>query len=260
MSMLLKDKVAIVTGGGRGIGRAIAKRFSQEGAGVVLAQRDRASGECTCQEIAAAGGSALYVETDISQRQQVEHLVAQTVERFGRIDILVNNAALLGANGPFLDVSQEVWERVIATNLTSVFMCGQAAARVMARMGGGSIINISSVNGFVPQPNCCAYGASKGGMQALTISMAVDLASYNIRVNVIAPGPIQSRTPDDEPPRPTETTLLGRAGLPSEIASAAVFLASDESSFITGQTIVVDGGMLVNAYNIYRAERPKRNI
>jgi len=255
--VLLEGKVAIVTGGGRGIGRAIAKRFAAEGAKVVIAQRDRPSGERTCQEIEQVGGTALFVETDVSKREAVEHLVQETVQRFGRIDILANNAGLMGINGPFLEVTQEEWDRMLAINLTGVFMCSQAAARVMARGGGGSILNVTSVNGFVPQPQCCAYGAAKGGVEILTRSMATDLAPYNIRVNAIAPGPIQSRSPDDEPPHPNNMTLLGRAGLPREVAEAALFLVSDESSFVTGQSLAVDGGTMVNAYALYGAPRPK---
>lgn len=222
---------------------------------MVIAQRDPASAARTVQEIEAAGGTAFFVETDVSQRQAVEHLVAETVAHFERVDILVNNAAILGANGPFLEVSQEVWERVLGTNITGVFMCSQAAARVMARTGGGSIIHISSSNAFIPQPNCCAYAAAKGALETLCRSMAVDLAPHGIRVNVVAPGPIQSRVPDADPPRATETTLLRRVGLPSEVASAITFLASDEASFITGQSLNVDGGMLINAYSIYHMQR-----
>lgn len=249
--MLLDGKVAIVTGGGRGIGRGISKRFALEGAKVIVAQRDRQSGERTCEEVQAAGGKAIFIRTDVSSRRDVEALIDETVKRFGEIDILVNNAAITGENGPFLEVSQGTWERVIAVNQTGVFMCSQASARVMARSDGGSIINISSTNGLVPQPRCCAYGAAKGALEMLTRSMAIDLAQYNIRVNVIAPGPIQTRLPDGTPPGQTEMTLLGRNGLPQEVAAAAVFLASDESSFITGERIGVDGGTLINGYRIY---------
>ncbi|NLG48924.1 MAG: glucose 1-dehydrogenase [Chloroflexi bacterium] len=256
--MRLENKVAIVTGGGRGIGRAISKHFAAEGARVVVAQRDQASGEATCQEIREAGGEALFVQTDVGRREDVEQMVAETVRQFGTVDILVNNAAVLGENGHFLDVSPDAWARVIQVGLTGAFNCGQVAARVMAKGRGGAIINISSTSGMIPQPRCCAYGATKGGMEVLTKSMAVDLAPYNIRVNTIAPGPIQSHAPDDAPPREARMTLLGRAGLAREVATVAVFLASEESSFVTGERIAVDGGALINAYQIYAQERPRR--
>ncbi|HXF62197.1 MAG TPA: glucose 1-dehydrogenase [Caldilineaceae bacterium] len=257
MPMRLLDRVAIVTGGARGIGRAIVKCFAQEGARVVIADLESEAAETTCREVAAAGGDAFFVHTDVGDRGQVDALIAQTVQRYARIDILVNNAALLGENGHFLDVPVETWERVIRVNQSGVFHCAQAAARVMARARRGNIINISSVNGLTPQPRAVAYAAAKAAVESLTKSMAIDLAPYGIRVNAIAPGPIQSHQPDDAPPRPTDLTLLGRTGLPGEIAAVALFLASDESSYITGERIGVDGGKLLNAYRIYGIARPE---
>jgi 3-oxoacyl-[acyl-carrier protein] reductase len=255
--MQLRDQVAIVTGGGRGIGRAIAKRFAQEGAAVVIADLDAAQGDATCQEIAAAGGKALFVETQVAERASVEAMVAATVAAFGRIDILVNNAAILGENGHLFDVSQAVWERVIGVNQTGVFLCSQIAGKVMAQAGRGAIINISSVNGTVPQPRCVAYGAAKAAVESMTILLAEDLAPYGIRANCIAPGPIQSQVPDGTPPRLTQRVLVGRTGLPSEVASVALFLASEASSYVNGQVIAVDGGLLVNGYLLYGQEWPQ---
>jgi 3-oxoacyl-[acyl-carrier protein] reductase len=255
--MKLESQVAIVTGGGHGIGRAIAKTFAGEGAAIVIAELDAGRGEAVAQEINEGGGRAIYIHTQVADRASVEAMVQRAVAEFGRIDILVNNAAILGENGPMLEVSQEVWDRVIAVNQTGVFICSQVAGRVMAAARRGNIINIGSVNSFVPQPNCVAYGAAKAAILALTITMAEDLAHYNIRANAIAPGPIQSNLPDGEPPKRSGSTLLGRAGLPAEIATVALFLASDESSYVNGQCIKVDGGMLNNGYRIYQMARPE---
>jgi NAD(P)-dependent dehydrogenase (short-subunit alcohol dehydrogenase family) len=254
--MRLKEKVAIVTGSGRGIGRMIARRFVEEGAKVVIAEQEAVSGRRVQAELQCAGGTGIFVKTDVSSRPDVELLVDETVQRFGRIDILVNNAAVLGENGSFLEISQSVWDQVVSVNQTAVFICSQLAGRVMAKAGGGNIINISSINGIVPLPRCAAYVTAKSAVESLTRIAANELAPYNIRVNTIAPGPIETRLPDGASPRPTEDTLLGRNGLPHEIAAAAVFLASDEASFITGERLAVDGGMLVNGYRIYGIERP----
>ncbi|MCY3900216.1 MAG: glucose 1-dehydrogenase [Caldilineaceae bacterium] len=254
--MRLKDKVAIVTGAGRGLGRAIAGQFAEEGATVVIAEQNAESGPRVLAELQSAGATAIYVRTDVSCRPDVERLVGETVRRFGRIDVLVNNAAVLGENGHFLEISQSVWDHVVGVNQTAVFICSQLVGRVMARAGRGNIINISSINGTVPLPRCAAYVAAKSAVESLTRIAATDLAPYNIRVNTIAPGPIENRPPHLTSPRTTEDTLLGRNGLPHEIAAAAVFLASEESSFITGERIAVDGGMLVNGYRIYDVERP----
>ncbi len=253
----LSDRVAIITGGGRGIGRAIAKRFAAEGATVVIADQQAACGAQTAQEIQETGGNARFIQTDVADAASVAALVEQTETHLERIDILVNNAAILGENGPFLDVSPAVWDRVISVNQTGLLHCSQIVGRVMARAGRGNIINISSVNGLVPQPRCVAYAAAKAAVESMTRSMAAELAPHNIRVNVIAPGPIQSHEPDDALPRPTNFTLLGRNGLPAEVAAVALFLASDESSYITGERIAVDGGKLINGYQIYGIERPQ---
>lgn len=255
--MRLEGQVAIVTGGGRGIGRAIAKQFAQEGAAVIIAELAAESGEAVAREIIASGGRARFFQTQVADRTSVESMVQRVVAEFGRIDILVNNAAILGENGHVLEVAQEVWDRVIAVNQTGVFICSQLAGRVMAEARRGNIINIASVNAFVPQPRCVAYGAAKAAIVAMTVLLAEDLAPYGIRANAIAPGPIQSQLADDAPLELTDTTLLGRAGLPAEIATVAVFLASEEASYINGQCIKVDGGMLNNGYRIYTAPRPQ---
>ena len=255
--MRLKSQVAIVTGSGRGIGRAIAMSFAQEGAAVIIAELDAVRGAATAQEINDAGGKARFIQTQVADRANVEAMVQAVVAEFGRIDILVNNAAILGENGHVLEVPQEVWDRVIGVNQTGVFICSQIVGRVMAAARRGNMINIASVNSFVPQPRCVAYGATKAAILGMTVLLAEDLAPYGIRANCIAPGPIQSNMPDDAAPQPTDTTLLGRAGLSSEIASVAVFLASADSSYVNGQCIKVDGGMLNNGYRIYQLARPQ---
>jgi NAD(P)-dependent dehydrogenase (short-subunit alcohol dehydrogenase family) len=256
--MELSGKVAIITGGGQGIGRAIARAYAREGASVVLAQRDAVVGEATARAIEAAGGRALFVQSDISQRAQVERLVAETVASYGGVHILVNNAAKLGSNGHVLEMTQDEWERTLAANLTGAFLCAQLAAREMVRAGGGSIINMSSTNGAIPQPECGAYAVAKGGLEMLTRVLAIELAPYGIRANTIAPGPVQSRDPDGAPPRANDCTLLGRNGTPDEVAAVAVFLASDASRYVTGERIGVDGGLLINAYRLYGAEEARR--
>jgi len=249
--MLLQDKIAIVTGSGRGIGRRIAQRFVREGAAVVIAEIDVETGESICRELVAAGGRALFVQTDVASQNSVQQMVQRAVEEFGGIDVLVNNAAATGHRGDFLDVDLATWERILATTQTGVFLCCQEVARVMATAGGGSIVNIASVNGLIPQPGNWAYGSAKGGVLTLTRGLATELTVHGIRVNAIAPGAIQSELPPEEEPRPAPMALMGRNGRPEEIASAALFLASDEASYITGQVLVVDGGALVNGHNIY---------
>jgi NAD(P)-dependent dehydrogenase (short-subunit alcohol dehydrogenase family) len=253
--MRLKDRVAIVTGSGRGIGRRIATRFASEGAAVVIAEINAETGASTCQLIKVAGGRALLVSTDVSSPDSVQTMVDAAVAEFGGIDVLVNNAAATGHRGGFLEVDLATWNRISAVNHTGLFITCQAVARVMVDCGGGSIINISSVNGITPQPGNWAYGATKGAMITLTRGMATELTHYGIRVNAIAPGSLQSGLPPDQAPSPVAMALMGRNGRPEEIASVAAFLASDDSSYMTGQVLVVDGGALVNGYNIYQQTR-----
>jgi NAD(P)-dependent dehydrogenase (short-subunit alcohol dehydrogenase family) len=245
----LNDKVAIITGGGRGIGQGIAYRFATEGAKVVIADRDLASAEGTAGTIRAGGGQASAVETDVSKQSEVEALIQTTLERHARIDILINCAGIAGGNGPFLEMPLERWQKVIDVNLTAVFLCSQAAARAMVAHGiRGRIINIGSLDSFIAEKEAAAYVASKGGVLLLTKAMAVDLAQYGILVNCIAPGSIRvdrnSARFDSEPVRTAlaKAIPLGHTGLPEDIAAAAVFLSSDDSTFITGASLMVDGG------------------
>lgn len=251
----LCDKVAIVTGAGQGIGRAVAERFAAEGAAVVIAEVNAQSGTEAAEAIIRSGGRALFVPTDVTDRTSIDDMSNAAVQAFGGLHILVNNAGVTGYDGAFLELTTEQWDRVLQVNQSGVFHCSQAAARIMADGDGGCIVSMSSVNGFVPQPRCAAYGATKGALISLTRAMATDLAGYNIRVNAIAPGAIQVESDPDAEPQQDDMALAGRYGLPAEVAAAATFLCSDEAAYITGHVLPVDGGTLVNAWNIYRHER-----
>jgi glucose 1-dehydrogenase len=248
--MRLKDKVALVTGANSGIGRAIATRFAAEGAHLAVnylpgGHRD----EDAAREVAAFGPTALAVAGDVSKREDVERMVAQTVERFGRLDIAVNNAGM-EIKKPFLEVPDEEWNRVIGVDLFGVFLVSQVAARQMVEQGqGGKLVNISSVHEDIPFPGYSAYCAAKGGVRMLMRNLAMELAPYKINVNNVAPGaiatPINQAVLND--PVALRDALQeipwGRFGRPEEVASVALFLASDESEYVTGSTYYVDGGL-----------------
>ncbi|MFL5228487.1 MAG: SDR family NAD(P)-dependent oxidoreductase [Microvirga sp.] len=252
--MRLKDKVAVVTGAAQGIGLAIAERFAREGAKVAIGDINAEKGEASAAKL---GAGALFHQADVGYRDQAEGLIARAVAAFGRLDILVNNAGITH-NADFLDLAEEDYDRVLRTNLKSVFLCGQAAARRMvAQGGGGTIINMASVNARLAIPNQVPYGASKGAINQLTRVMAVGLAPHRIRVNAIGPGTIMTDLARDSVLR-NETatrmvmsrTPIGRFGEPDEVASVALFLASDDASYITGQTIYPDGGRLALNYTV----------
>jgi NAD(P)-dependent dehydrogenase (short-subunit alcohol dehydrogenase family) len=245
--MRLQGKVAVVTGAARGIGLAIAQRFVKEGARVALADRLQAEVEA---EAARLGAAALAVPTDVGDAAEVHRLVERTLERFGRLDCMVANAAVQ-AEIPFLDLTEEEFDRVIRVNLKGAFLCGQTAARQMVKAGiRGTIINMSSVNAVVAHPVLVHYAASKGGIAMLTKGMAVSLAPHGIRVNGIGPGTVNTPINTNFFGMPgmidrfLMRTPLGRIAEADEIASVAVFLASDESSYVTGTTIYADGGRL----------------
>jgi len=242
--MKLRDKISIVTGGASGIGRAIAERFVTEGSIVVAA--DIASIE---EDIGKVDRShPIPHRLNITDPASVANLVRNTVSEFGRIDILVNSAGI-GKDIPFLDHGLEDFDRIIAINLRGTFLIGQAVARHMAERRYGRIINIASVSGQRGNSGRAAYGASKGGVIALSKVMAVDLAQYGINVNIISPGPVdtplvaQMHTPQARLSW-TSLTPLNRYGTPAEIAGAAVFLASDDATYITGHVLAVDGGFM----------------
>jgi len=246
----LANKIALVTGAGRGIGRAIALRLAQDGASVAVLDQD-ASSAAVAGEIEAMRGTALALPgTDVSQFEQVSRAITITLDHFGRIDILVNNASIAGGNGDFLDISLELWQRIVGVNLTGMFLCGQAVARHMRAAGvRGRIINIGSINSFGAERGAAAYVTAKHGTLGLTRAMAVDLAPHGITVNCIAPGPITVERNAELFAGPLREPLarrvpLGHTGTPDQVATAVAFLACDDASFITGAALAVDGGTL----------------
>ncbi|MEW6296451.1 MAG: glucose 1-dehydrogenase [Thermodesulfobacteriota bacterium] len=243
----LKDKVALITGGGSGIGRATSLLFAREGAKVAVADYAAEGGEETVRLIAAAGGAAVFVRADVSRSADVRQMIATTVHTYGRLDILFNNAGIEGPSAKIVNYPEEEWERVLAIDLTAVYLGMKYAIPEMLKQGGGVIISTASVAGMVGFPGSGAYGAAKAGVIQLTRTAALEYASKNIRVNCICPGvirtPMAQRVMGD---RPEEATVrlepIGRLGTPEDIANAALFLASDESSFATGAPFIIDGG------------------
>ena len=251
--MRLKDKIAIVTGGASGIGAGISERFASEGAETVAADL-----ACVEETLAPAAPRLYRHKLDLSDDGSVMHLVDSVRARFERVDVLVNCAGI-GANKPFLETPVDLFDRIIAVNLRGTFLISQAVARMMIR-SGGSIINIGSVSGLRGNLGRAAYGASKGGLVTMSEVMAVELAAHNIRVNVIAPGPIETpltATMMSPAERAiwTKRLPLGRFGSVADVASLALFLASDEGGYVTGQVLGVDGGFLASGV----IEKPAKN-
>jgi len=255
--MKLKDKIAIITGAARGIGRACAERFIAEGARVTVCDIDDERGNATAQTL---GGNAHYLHCDVGDAAQVDELVGAVVEKHGAIDILINNAGVT-APGDILDISEAEFDRVIRVNLKGAFLVGQRVARRMVKQvkdgrQAGAIINMSSVNAVVTIATQVPYSASKGGISQLTKVMALGLAEHGIRVNAIGPGSIMTdmlttvNTDPEARDRLLSRTPLGRIGEAAEIAAIAAFLASDDASYITGQTIYAEGGRLSLNYNV----------
>lgn len=239
------NKVVIVTGAAHGIGRAIGRRFASEGAQVIVNDVNPAGVEAVVKEITADGGLALAGVADVSNKGAVDALFDTVLEHFGTVDVLVNNAGLIDVERHFLEGDETWWDRVIAVNLKGVFLCSLRAAHVMARKRRGVIINMSSGGATHSHRGMAAYDASKGGIEALTRAMALDLAPYGIRVNALIPGSIDTQGMPPEIKRERgQTVPLGRVGEPEEMAGPAAFLASDDASYITGHTFAVDGGLL----------------
>jgi len=245
----LAGKVAVVTGGSRGIGRSIALGFAGAGADVVVASRTQADLEKVVQEIESLGRQALAVPANMSVKEEVDNMVGKAIERFGTIDILVNNAAM-NIMRPLVDLREDGWDKVMNVCLKGYFLCSQAVARVMMEKRSGNIINIASTGAVKAAVGLGAYGIAKAGVVMLTQLLAVELAQYNIRVNAVGPSLVRTKFSEPMWSNPDilkglEATIpLGRIAEPDDIMSVALFLASDASCYVTGQTLYVDGGTL----------------
>jgi NAD(P)-dependent dehydrogenase (short-subunit alcohol dehydrogenase family) len=260
MTVKLKDRVAITTGAGQGIGEATAKRMAVEGAKVVVSDINEETGQAVVQAIRDQGGEATFVRADVSNVDDVKALIAAAKDTYGRLDVLHNNAGVhetnFTAEAQSTELTEEIWDKVIDINLKGTWMCSKYAAPLLAEAGGGAIVNAASIGGLVGYPMGAAYGPSKAGVVQLTRVMALELAPQGTRVNCYAPGntdtPMVSRYYDTSPPGEQEmikqqllgTHLFGRLGEPAEVASLIVFLASDESSMMTGTCVTIDLGTL----------------
>ena len=253
--MRLEGKKAIVTGGGTGIGEAICKRFAAEGAELAIAELEDENGQSTADDINSSGGRAKFIHTDTSDSESVKSMVETAVDEFGQIDILVNNAAAF-VFGKVEDVTADDWARVFGVNVIGYANCVREVLPSFREAGKGTVVNIASVSAFIAQPEFIPYNASKGAVAQLTRCLAMDLAPENIRVNAICPGSIKTRAtdmhiaslglvPDEAYEEFGQDALMKRMGEPSEIASVAVFLASDDASYMTGAHVIVDGGMSI---------------
>ena len=246
--MLLENEVAIVTGGTKGIGKAICLLFAEQGARVVANfSKDVDAAENLKKEAKSMGLSLGLFKADVTQFDQVKTMVEETAAQYGKIDILVNNVGLVRDNFLML-MSDEDWESLVRANLTSLFYCSRIVIRKMIAQKKGKIINVSSISGILGTPGQANYAATKGGMISFTKSLARELGPFNIHVNAVAPGLIDSevvsKMPKDKVDAIIKSSSLGRIGKPEEVAQAVLFLASDRSNYITGQTIVVDGGIV----------------
>jgi len=256
LSWGLQGKVSIITGAANGIGQACARLFAEQGAKVVLADIQDAPGQALAQELQAQGQQASYVHCDVGRKADVDALVQQVLAQHGRVDVLVSNAGIFKA-APFLEVSESDFDEVLRVNLKGAFLMGQAAARAMKASGGGAIVHMSSVNGVLAIPEIASYNVSKGGINQLTRAMALALADDGIRVNAVAPGTIATElarkavlTSDAARTKILSRTPMKRLGEPEEVARTVAFLASDASSYITGEILTVDGGRMALNYTV----------
>lgn len=251
--MRLSNKVAIITGAGSGIGQATAERFAEEGAAVVVAELHEAHGKAVAEAITRHGGKAAFVQTDVADEESVRPLVAETVRQFGRIDILVNNAAAFVLKG--VDATVEDWKQVLSVNVVGPALLVKHALPELRKAGGGAIVNVASMSSFIAQPQFVTYSSSKAAIAHMTRCLALDLAGDNIRVNAVCPGTIWTPTVErlcreqgldraaaDVHPEWGAAHMIRRLGEAREVANAILFLASDEASFITATCLMVDGG------------------
>jgi NAD(P)-dependent dehydrogenase (short-subunit alcohol dehydrogenase family) len=253
----LKGKIAVVTGGGRGIGQAIAFAFAKVGSKVVITSRKAQDLEATADEIKAFGGEAFPLSAHLGKMDDIKKMVSTVMDKFGRIDILVNNAGASPAINSVLESDERLWDTIMNLNLKGAYFVSQAVANIMVKQGGGKIINIASVDGFNPEPGVSIYSISKAGIRMITRAFANELNSYNIQVNTIAPGPISTKmmnshwghlSPEEaQKAKEAVEKMLpsGRIGNPDEIAGAALYLASAASNYTTGAEIIIDGGLLL---------------
>jgi len=254
----LKDKVAIVTGGSRGIGQAIAFGFARAGAKVVITSRKAQDLEATASEIKAFGGEVLVVPAHLGKMEEIRKVIATVMEKYGRIDILVNNAGASPSMGTVLDSDERLWDTIMNLNMKGLYFLSQAAANIMKNQGGGKIINVASIDGFKPEPFVSVYSISKAGVRMITKAFAAELASSNIQVNTIAPGPVDTKMmnshwialPPEEAKKAKEALdkalPVGRIAHPDDMVGAAIYLASEASNYTTGTEIVIDGAFLLS--------------
>jgi 3-oxoacyl-[acyl-carrier protein] reductase len=246
--MRLENKVALVTGGARGIGREIALSFAKEGADLAIGDVNLQEAENTCRDIEALGRKAMAVELDVTKFAKVEEAINKILDKFTKIDILVNNAGIT-KDGLMLRMNEPDWDAVIAVNLKGTFNCTKAVSKVMIKQRSGKIVNIASIIGIIGNPGQANYSASKAGIIALTKTSAKEFASRNININAVAPGFIQTemtaKLPDELKQKMLGAIPLNKFGTPVDVANLCLFLASEDAAYITGQTIVVDGGMVM---------------